>query len=303
MGTQKNLILAAAGIIVLSMIAIAGCSDANKIPQNMTNANDLKILVDYVTQIRGQDMEHFQALITIFMGTILGGILLAVLANKKGVPTLGRRCIVIIALALFLFFLAGLRDKHVARREFCQKWMGYNISTNKTVTGLIEDFSKQRYGLYYANPEDPNFKLRTEYIPESWLAGAIWRYSWVSWIVEISPYVSAILVFCLVITRSSSNKKNSNMKLSTVIMVIFLLLVSAVHLLRFVFQWKVTANAVEIPLWTSAVACAITAALAIWLWWEHRKEGEVKKESKVKKRAKLKRRGKMNAPPQVAAAK
>jgi len=171
---------------------------------NSLDTNDLKILVDYVTQIRGQDMEHFRVLITIFIGTILGGILLALLAHKEGVPTLGRRFIVISALALFLFFLAGLRDKHVARREFCQKWMAYNLSTNKTVTALIEDFSKQRYGLYYANPKDPNFKLRTEYIPESWLAAAIWRYSWISRIVEISPYVSAILVFILVFTRSSS---------------------------------------------------------------------------------------------------
>jgi hypothetical protein len=61
------------------------------------------------------------------------------------------------------------------------------------------------------------------------------------------------------------------MKLSTTIAVIFLLVVSIVHLLRLVFQVKVMANTVEIPMWTSIPACIVTAAMAIWLFIENKK--------------------------------
>ncbi|MCJ7728527.1 MAG: hypothetical protein MUO27_01395 [Sedimentisphaerales bacterium] len=61
------------------------------------------------------------------------------------------------------------------------------------------------------------------------------------------------------------------MKPSTTIAVIFLLLVSIAHLLRLIFQVKVTANAIEIPMWMSVPAFIVTAALAIWLWLENKK--------------------------------
>ena len=63
------------------------------------------------------------------------------------------------------------------------------------------------------------------------------------------------------------------MKLSTLIAVIFLLLVSLAHLLRLVFQVQLMANTVEIPMWMSLLACIVTAALAIWLWANNRKRG------------------------------
>jgi len=61
------------------------------------------------------------------------------------------------------------------------------------------------------------------------------------------------------------------MKPAKTITVIFLLLVSIIHLIRLILQWKVTVNAAEIPLWMSAVACIFTAVLAIWLWRENKK--------------------------------
>ncbi len=61
------------------------------------------------------------------------------------------------------------------------------------------------------------------------------------------------------------------MKPSTAVAVIFLLLVSITHLLRFIFQVKVTANTIEMPMWMSVLACIVTAALAIWLFIENKK--------------------------------
>ena len=61
------------------------------------------------------------------------------------------------------------------------------------------------------------------------------------------------------------------MKLSTIITVIFLLLVSIAHFLRLFYQVKVMANNVEIPMWMSIPACIVTLALAIWLFTENKK--------------------------------
>ena len=61
------------------------------------------------------------------------------------------------------------------------------------------------------------------------------------------------------------------MKPSTIIVVLFLLLVSVAHLLRLIFQVKVMANSVEFPMWVSIPVCVITTALAIWLFLENKK--------------------------------
>ena len=61
------------------------------------------------------------------------------------------------------------------------------------------------------------------------------------------------------------------MKLSIAITAIFLLVVSIAHLLRLIFQVKVMANTIEIPIWMSVPACIVTAALAIWLFIENKK--------------------------------
>jgi hypothetical protein len=61
------------------------------------------------------------------------------------------------------------------------------------------------------------------------------------------------------------------MKTSTAVVAIFLVIVSLVHLLRVILQWKVTINTTEIPISASVAACIITAALAIWIWRENKK--------------------------------
>jgi uncharacterized membrane protein len=61
------------------------------------------------------------------------------------------------------------------------------------------------------------------------------------------------------------------MKPSTIVTVVFLLLISLAHLLRLLFQVKVTADAFELPMWMSIPACIVTAALAVWLWMESKK--------------------------------
>jgi hypothetical protein len=61
------------------------------------------------------------------------------------------------------------------------------------------------------------------------------------------------------------------MKPSTVIAVIFLLLVSAGHLLRLVFGTQVIVDTIQIPMWASTAVCIFCVALAIWLWVENRK--------------------------------
>ena len=66
-------------------------------------------------------------------------------------------------------------------------------------------------------------------------------------------------------------KKGTIMKPSVIVAVVFLLLVSAVHLLRLILQWKVAVNTFQMPLWASAVACIVAALLAFWLLRENKK--------------------------------
>jgi hypothetical protein len=61
------------------------------------------------------------------------------------------------------------------------------------------------------------------------------------------------------------------MKPATTITAILLLIVSMAHLLRLIFQVKVTTNLFEVPMWISVPACIVTAGLAIWLWKENKK--------------------------------
>lgn len=61
------------------------------------------------------------------------------------------------------------------------------------------------------------------------------------------------------------------MKPSVTVVTIFLLLVSLAHLLRLLFKAEVMLNSTRIPLWMSAAACIVTAAMAIWLWQENKK--------------------------------
>jgi hypothetical protein len=61
------------------------------------------------------------------------------------------------------------------------------------------------------------------------------------------------------------------MKPSTTITAVFLLIVSIGHLLRLIFQVKVMANSVELPMWASIPICVITIGLAVWLFLENKK--------------------------------
>jgi hypothetical protein len=61
------------------------------------------------------------------------------------------------------------------------------------------------------------------------------------------------------------------MKPSIIVTAIFLLLVSLAHLLRLIFQVKITANTFELPMWASVPAFIVTLVLAIWLWLENKK--------------------------------
>jgi hypothetical protein len=61
------------------------------------------------------------------------------------------------------------------------------------------------------------------------------------------------------------------MKPAKTVTVIFLFLISIAHLLRLIFQVKVTAGSVEMPVWASFPAFIFTAGLAIWLLLENKK--------------------------------
>lgn len=60
------------------------------------------------------------------------------------------------------------------------------------------------------------------------------------------------------------------MKPFTTIAIVFLGLLSALQLVRFLQGWDVIVNGIAIPTWASGVACLIAGGLAVMLWRESR---------------------------------
>jgi hypothetical protein len=63
------------------------------------------------------------------------------------------------------------------------------------------------------------------------------------------------------------------MRASSVVSVIFLLLIAVGHLLRVLSGSSITINSFRMPMWPSVAAFLFTAALAIWLWRDGKKTG------------------------------
>jgi len=61
------------------------------------------------------------------------------------------------------------------------------------------------------------------------------------------------------------------MKPAALLTVIFLSLVSLVHLIRLLYRVEVVAGEFTVPMWPSVVACLVTAGLAGWLWREQKR--------------------------------
>lgn len=51
---------------------------------------------------------------------------------------------------------------------------------------------------------------------------------------------------------------------------LFLSVISMLHVLRIVAGWKITINDWLVPLWVNAILAVVTAALALMLWRENR---------------------------------
>lgn len=61
------------------------------------------------------------------------------------------------------------------------------------------------------------------------------------------------------------------MKPFTTLTIVFLGLLSALQLARFMLGWEVVVNGVTVPLWASAIACLVAGALTLMLWRESRR--------------------------------
>ncbi len=60
------------------------------------------------------------------------------------------------------------------------------------------------------------------------------------------------------------------MKTSVFVTLIFLTLVSIIHLVRFALQVSITVDKFVVPMWMSVVAFLALWALAVWLWRDER---------------------------------
>ena len=61
------------------------------------------------------------------------------------------------------------------------------------------------------------------------------------------------------------------MKIGTLITMIFLILVAIAHLYRAFLELPLIAGNYQVPIWMSWIAVLLTLAMAISIWYEHRK--------------------------------
>ena len=61
------------------------------------------------------------------------------------------------------------------------------------------------------------------------------------------------------------------MKPFTTVAILFLGLLSALQLARFLLGWEVVVNGVSIPTWASGIACVVAGGLALMSWRESRR--------------------------------
>ncbi len=61
------------------------------------------------------------------------------------------------------------------------------------------------------------------------------------------------------------------MKPATFVTVILLVLIAAAHIVRVALGLQVTVRGIAVPMWASAVASCVLAALAGLVWNEHRR--------------------------------
>ena len=66
-------------------------------------------------------------------------------------------------------------------------------------------------------------------------------------------------------------KIGGHLKPFTTIAVVLLALMAVLQLLRLILGWEVTVNGLSVPVWLSAIAFVIAAALAIMVWREARR--------------------------------
>jgi len=71
-------------------------------------------------------------------------------------------------------------------------------------------------------------------------------------------------------TRGTPQRREKNVKPITAVAVALFGLIALVQLLRVILGWEVTVNGMVVPIWASAAACVVAAALAVLLWRESR---------------------------------
>jgi hypothetical protein len=69
---------------------------------------------------------------------------------------------------------------------------------------------------------------------------------------------------------SAERRQDSTMKTSVTVTLVFLTLVSIIHLVRFALQVNVTVDEFVVPMWLSLVAFLALGGLAVWLWKDER---------------------------------
>jgi hypothetical protein len=118
--------------------------------------DEVKIVTDFILEIRSQDVAFFQAVFTVLVGVVLAGIFVASIGSrpKSGEELFGgtrilRIVLSFMALLFFLLFIFAVDHRQGVRKDYGIKWIGEHISSTQTQTPkeLIRQYTLDYYAL------------------------------------------------------------------------------------------------------------------------------------------------------------
>jgi hypothetical protein len=170
--------------------------------------NNISTVTDYVLRVREQDGLLYGLLLTVLIGTILGGILISLFKKEraeKGTP-IWALCCSLVAFVCFMTAIYFMRVKHIARGEFCVKWMANNAAVQSTPKELIGKFSKDYYSFVVQG--EPNYPCDPNNVPD--IFGAKRTQTFLGHFFGIDILLIAAFVLFLVCMLSPLKKTQSD---------------------------------------------------------------------------------------------
>lgn len=97
------------------------------------NEEELRIVTDYTLKLIEFNNSRIQLVFTVFVGTLLAGILIANIKTQKTKPTFLSIMFALLAISSFVIGVEMIRVKLKQRNLLIHKWCGVNLNSGQSI--------------------------------------------------------------------------------------------------------------------------------------------------------------------------